>query len=212
MAAPWAAASPRPGPRPSRSDSAFNLPCRLLIRLAFCWAHCRRRFYKIHQATGSPLAEEALRRIRQLYQIEAEVRGRPAEDRRAIRQERSKPLVEALHAWLTAQLERVSGKSALAEAIRYALRHWQGLVLFLDDGRLELDNNTVERAIRPIALGRKNTHDRKSRHRTRIGVHRSPASESNVTGSAKARTPELHRRSLKHSCGDWLPQDRMRRR
>ena len=108
------------------------------IRLAFCWAHCRRRFYEIHQATGSPLAEEALRRIGELYEIEAEIRGRPAEERRAVRQERSKPLVDALHAWLTAQLGRVSGKSGLAEAIRYALRHWQGLVLFLDDGRLEL--------------------------------------------------------------------------
>src|SRR3954454_1292331 len=127
------------------------------IRLAFCWAHCRRRFYEIHQATGSPLAEEALRRIGELYQVEAEVRGRPAEDRRAIRQERSKPVVEALHSWLSAQLERVSGKSALAEAIRYALRHWPGLVLFLDDGRLELDTNSIERAIRPIALGRKNS-------------------------------------------------------
>jgi transposase len=126
------------------------------IRLAFCWAHCRRRFYEIHRATGSPLAEEALRRIRQLYGIEAEIRGRAAEERGAARQERSKPLVEALHRWLTAQLERVSGKSALAEAIRYALRHWPGLVLFLEDGRLELDTNTVERAIRPIALGRKN--------------------------------------------------------
>ena len=121
------------------------------IRLAFCWAHCRRRFYEIHQATGSPLAEEALRRIGELYEIEAEIRGRPAEERRAVRQERSKPLVDALHAWLTAQLGRVSGKSGLAEAIRYALRHWQGLVLFLDDGRLELDTNTIERAIRPIA-------------------------------------------------------------
>jgi transposase len=126
------------------------------IRLAFCWAHCRRRFYEIHQATGSPLAEEALRRIRELYVIEAEVRGRPAEDRRAARQERSKSIVEALHAWLTAQLGQVSGKSNLAEAIRYALRHWQGLVLFLEDGRLELDTNVIERAIRPIALGRKN--------------------------------------------------------
>src|SRR3954466_5734824 len=77
------------------------------IRLAFCWAHCRRRFYEIHPATGSPLAEEALRRIRQLYGIEAEIRGRAAEERRVARQERSKPLVEGLHAWLTAQLERV---------------------------------------------------------------------------------------------------------
>src|SRR5215212_2230725 len=127
------------------------------IRLAFCWAHCRSRFYEIHQATGSPLAEEALRRIRQLYGIEAEIRGRSAEERHTVRQERSKPIVDALHAWLTAQLERVSGKSGLAEAIRYALRHWTGLVLFLEDGRLELDTNTIERAIRPIALGRKNS-------------------------------------------------------
>ena len=127
------------------------------VQLAFCWAHCRRRFYEIHQATGSPLAEEALRRIGELYRIEAEIRGRPAEERRAVRQERSRPLVEALHGWLGAQLERVSARSSLAEAIRYALRHWDGLVLFLDDGRLELDTNVIERAIRPIALTRKNS-------------------------------------------------------
>jgi len=126
------------------------------IRLAFCWAHCRRRFYEIHQATGSPLAEEALRRIGELYRIEAEIRGCPAEERRAVRQERSRPVVEALHGWLGAQLERVSARSTLAEALRYALRHWDGLVLFLKDGRLELDTNTVERTIRPIALGRRN--------------------------------------------------------
>ena len=102
------------------------------------------------------MTEEALRRIGELYKVEAEVRGRPAEERRTVREERSRPIVDALHAWLTVQLERVSGRSALAEAIRYALRHWPGLVLFLEDGRLELDNNTVERALRPIALGRKN--------------------------------------------------------
>src|SRR5687768_5335162 len=79
------------------------------IRLAFCWAHCRRRFYEIHQATDSPLAAEALRQIRELYAVEAAIRGRSAEDRRAVRQERSKSLVEALHAWLTTQLGRVSG-------------------------------------------------------------------------------------------------------
>ncbi len=124
------------------------------IRLAFCWAHCRRRFYEIHRATGSPLADEALRRISALYGIEAEIRGRSAEERCVARQEHSKPIVAALQAWLVAQLERVSGKSALAEAIRYALRHWPGLVLFLDDGRLELDTNTVERALRPIAVNR----------------------------------------------------------
>src|SRR5689334_5201172 len=127
------------------------------IKLAFCWAHCRRGFYEIHQSTGSPLAAEALRRIGELYKVEAEIRGRPAEERRTVRQERSRPIVDALHAWLTVQLARVSGKSGLAEAIRYALRHWQGLVLFLEDGRLELDTNTVERAIRPISLGRKNS-------------------------------------------------------
>src|SRR5215203_4002485 len=126
-------------------------------KLAICWAHFRRGFYELHRSTGSPLAEEALRRIGELYRIEAEIRGRPAEERRTVRQERSKPIVEALHAWLTVQLGRVSGRSTLAEAIRYALRHWTGLVLFLDDGRLELDTNSIERAIRPIALGRKNS-------------------------------------------------------
>jgi transposase len=126
------------------------------IRLAFCWAHCRRRFYEIHQATGSPLAEEALRRIGELYRIEAESRGSPAEERCRARRERSRPIVDGLHGWLAARLEQVSGKSALAEAIRYALRHWPGLVLFLEDGRLELDTNTVERTIRAIALGRRN--------------------------------------------------------
>src|SRR3954449_11068954 len=127
------------------------------IRLAFCCAHCRRRFYEIHQATGSPLAEEALRRIGELYEVEAEIRGRSAEERRTVRQERSRPIVDALHGWLTVQLARVSGKSGLAEAIRYALRHWPGLVLFLEDGRIEPDTNVIERAIRPIALGRKNS-------------------------------------------------------
>jgi transposase len=127
------------------------------IKLAFCWAHCRRGFYELYRSTGSPLAEEALRRIGELYAVEAKIRGRPAEERRTVRQERSRPLVDALHAWLTAQLGRVSGRSTLAEAIRYALRHWTGLVLFLEDGRLELDTNVIERAIRPVALGRKNS-------------------------------------------------------
>ena len=103
------------------------------------------------------MAEEALRRIGELYRIEAEIRGRSAEDRLAVRQERSKPIVDVLHVWLTAQLRRVSGRSTLAEAIRYGLRHWQGLVLFLEDGRLELDTNTVERTMRAVALGRKNS-------------------------------------------------------
>jgi transposase len=126
------------------------------IKLAFCWAHCRRGFYELYRSTSSPLAEEALRRIGELYKVEAEIRGRSAEERRTVRQERSRPIIDALHGWLTVQLGQVSGRSTLAEAIRYALRHWTGLVLFLEDGRIELDTNVIERAIRPIALGRKN--------------------------------------------------------
>src|SRR5271166_1107056 len=121
-----------------------------------CWAHTRRKFYDIHVATKSPLAEQALRRIADLYAIEADIRGQTADERRTGRQERSRPLIEAMQAWLAETLDRISGRSALAQAIRYALNHWSGLVLFLDDGRLELDTNTVERAMRPVALGRKN--------------------------------------------------------
>ena len=126
------------------------------VELAFCWAHVRRKFYDFHQATQSPIAAEALRRIAEIYAIEARIRGRPAEARRQTRQSDTKPLVEALKTWLEAELARISAKSALAEAIRYALRHWQGLTRFLDDGRIETDTNTVERSIRPIKLGRKN--------------------------------------------------------
>ncbi len=126
------------------------------LQLAFCWAHCRRRFYDFHVSTKSPIAAEALARIAKLYEIEAEIRGHPAEHRRTIRQERSQPIVEALHTWLAQQLPRLSGSSPLAEAMRYALRHWSGLILFLDDGRIELDTNVVERGMRPVALARKN--------------------------------------------------------
>jgi transposase len=126
------------------------------IQLAFCWAHTRRPFYEFYVATKSPLAAEALARIGKLYEIEAEIRGHPAEHRRAVRQQRSRPIVEALHAWLQEQLPRLSGSSDLAKAMRYALRHWSGLVLFLDDGRIELDTNVVERGMRPVAVTRKN--------------------------------------------------------
>jgi len=91
-----------------------------------------------------------------LYEVEADIHGQSAEQRRAVRQQRSRPTVDALHTWLNEQLARISGRSALAQAIRYALNHWDGLILCLDDGRLELDTNTVERAMRPVALGRKN--------------------------------------------------------
>jgi transposase len=126
------------------------------VTLAFCWAHLRRPFYDFYVSTQSPLAAEVLARIREIYAIEAEIRGYPAEHRRRVRDERSRPIVDALHAWLLEHVERVSAVSDLAKAMRYAIRHWPGLVVFLDDGRVEMDTNVVERAIRPSVLTRKN--------------------------------------------------------
>jgi len=126
------------------------------VTLAFCWAHWRRRFYEIAKAGSAPIAEEALRRIAELYKIEAQIRGRSAAERQAVRQAESRPLVAALKAWLQAQLVRASAKSAIAVAIRYGLNHWEGLERFLEDGRIEIDTNVVERSMRPIALNRKN--------------------------------------------------------
>jgi transposase len=126
------------------------------VKLAFCWAHVRRKFFEFHHATASPVAAEALRRIAELYQIEARIRGCPPDARARIRQAESRLLIDAMRTWLQGELGRLSAKSTLAEAIRYALRHWQGLGLFLDDGRVEIDSNTVERTIRPIKLGAKN--------------------------------------------------------
>lgn len=126
------------------------------IRLAFCWAHMRRDFFQFHASTKSPLAAEVLTRVAALYAIEAEIRGQSAERRRQIRQERSRPMAEALHDWLLDHVDRVSGASDLAKAMRYAIRHWPGLIAFLDDGRIEMDSNTVERVIRPHTLTRKN--------------------------------------------------------
>ncbi|MCP1968194.1 IS66 family transposase [Bradyrhizobium elkanii] len=126
------------------------------VVLAACWSHTRRRFYEVAQATSAPIATEALRRIGELYAIEAGVRGQSPAHRLAARRSRSKPVVDALRVWLEAQLPLVPGRSTLAEAIRYALSRWEGLTRFLHDGRIELDTNPVERAIRPVALGRKN--------------------------------------------------------
>ena len=130
--------------------------CDEAITLAFCWAHLRRRFYDIAEGGPAPIASEALARIAALYAIEKTIRGRSADERRAVRQERSKPLVLALKAWFEQQLVCVSAKSTIAEHLRYALNHWDGLTRFLDDGRIELDTNIVERSIRPIVLNRKN--------------------------------------------------------
>jgi transposase len=126
------------------------------VTLAACWAHMRRKFYDVAQATNAPAAHEALARIAAIYAVETEARGQPPPARLALRRERARPLVEALRRWLEGELARTPGRSGLAEAIRYALSRWDGLSVFLKDGRVELDTNPVERAIRPVALGRKN--------------------------------------------------------
>jgi transposase len=126
------------------------------VTLAYCWAHVRRRFYEIAQGGNAPIAEGVLQRIAALYRIETMIRGHAPEQRRTLRYEQSRPLVDDLRAWLDAQLARVPGRSRIAEAIRYALKLWSGLSFFLDDGRVEIDSNVVERSIRPIALNRKN--------------------------------------------------------
>ena len=118
----------------------------------FYCAHTRQKFYDVNAATSSPVAHEALQRIGTLYAIEADIQGHTAEQRRQY----SRSLVEAMHAWLTDLLDRLSGRSKLAQAIRYALNHWNGLVRFLDEGRFELYTNIVERSMRPVALGPKN--------------------------------------------------------
>ena len=126
------------------------------VRLAFCWSHVRRRFYELAAAGPAPIASEVLQRIGELYAVETHIRGRPADERRSERQARSRAVAKALEPWLRARLETISQKGKLAEAIRYALSRWEGLCRFLEDGRVELDSNVAERAIRPLALNRKN--------------------------------------------------------
>jgi transposase len=126
------------------------------VRLAFCWSHVRRNFYELATPGPAPIASEALEHIAALYAVEKDIRGRGADERRTVRQQKTRPLLEALEPWLRSKLALISQKSKLAEAIRYALSRWEGLTRFIDDGRIELDNNTVERSIRPIALNRKN--------------------------------------------------------
>lgn len=126
------------------------------VTLAYCWSHLRRQFYEIYVGGNAPIATEALARIKRLYDIEAEIRGSDPQVRRQARAEQSRPIVDALKPWMESRLAQVSKGSPVGEAIRYGLRHWDGLVRFLDDGRIELDSNTVERSIRPIALNRKN--------------------------------------------------------
>jgi transposase len=126
------------------------------IQEAACWAHVRRKFYDLQVAHKSPVADEALRRIGELYAIEADIRGRKPEERRQVRNERSGPLLESLKQWLEETLAKLSRKSDTSLAVRYALGRWEALMRYCNDGRLEIDNNAAERALRAVALGRKN--------------------------------------------------------
>jgi transposase len=123
---------------------------------ASCWAHARRKFYDLYVSQRSPIATEAIGRIGALYAIEREIRGRTPSERVVVRQQRAGQLLDELHGWLSARLRTVSAKSELAAAIHYALVRWAALTRYRDDGRIEIDNNTAERSIRPIVLGRRN--------------------------------------------------------
>ena len=123
---------------------------------AACWAHARRKFFEIHAATDSPVAHEALERIGVLYKIEAQIRGKSAAERLVVRQAHALPRLKELHAWLQATVRQASRKSAIAGAIGYTLSRWEALTRYCHDGRVEIDNNAAERALRAVALGRKN--------------------------------------------------------
>lgn len=126
------------------------------VQEAACWAHVRRKFYDLEVAHKSPVAAEALERIAELYAIEKQIRGRPPDERREIRNTRSRPLLESMKRWLEETLGKLSRKSDTAVAVRYALGRWGALLRFCDDGNIEIDNNAAERALRVVALGRKN--------------------------------------------------------
>ena len=127
-----------------------------LIQEAPCMAHIRRKFYDLVEAHQSPIAIEAVERIAALYAIEKEIRGRPPQVRQEVRSEKARPLLDAMHAWLEESLTKLSSKSVTAAAIHYALNLWIAMVRYCDDGRIEIDYNAAERALRAIAIGRRN--------------------------------------------------------
>lgn len=121
-----------------------------------CWAHARRKIYEVFESTRSPVAEEALAFIRELYAVEARIRGRPPDERRAVRQAESAPVLDGFRGWMITQRAKLSPRGGLSLALGYALGHWAALVRYTTDGRLEIDNNSAENLLRGIALGRKN--------------------------------------------------------
>lgn len=127
-----------------------------VIDEAACWAHARRKFHDLHVARPSPLTTEALRRIAELYLIEAGIRGKPPDERRSVRQARARLLLDDLEQWLRAALEKLSRKSDTSAAILYALNLWPALLRYCDNGVIEIDNSAAERALRGIAIGRRN--------------------------------------------------------
>jgi transposase len=160
---------------------------------AACWAHARRKFHDIHLAHASPTTTEALARIGALYAIEDEVRGKPVDLRLSVRQTRAKPLLDDLRKWMEKALRSLSSKSETAAAIRYAISRWRALTRYTDDGLLEIDNSAAERALRAVALGRKNFLFAGSDH----GGERAAAMYT-LIGSAKLNglDPELYLRTV----------------
>ncbi len=133
-------------------DRRDNAP----IELAYCWAHARRKLFELTINNVAPIAEEGIKQIKAFYRIEAQIKGMSADERMAIRQDKTKPCMDAFEQWLTYNRAQVSAKSPTGLALKYITKYWIGLNLFLTDGRIEIDNNTVERCMRPIALNRKN--------------------------------------------------------
>ncbi len=160
---------------------------------AACWAHARRKFHDIHIAHASPTTTEALTRIGALYAIEDQIRGKPVDLRLSIRQTRARPLLDDLRRWMEKALRSLSSKSETAAAIRYALSRWRALTCYTDDGLLEIDNSAAERALRAVALGRKNFLFAGSDY----GGERA-ASMYTLIGSAKLNglDPELYLRTV----------------
>ena len=179
--------------------------------VAYCWTHWRRRFVKFSQDTPSPICDEMIARIAQLYAIEKQIRGRDPATRLAIRQKVSKPIVEALRPWLEGCLQDLSSANELARHIRYGLKRWDGMTRFLEDGRLEMDTNGVENAIRPIPLTRKNALFAGSIDGADLGPHRLadrhlPAERGEPRGLYCRDAPQDHRpaHAARHRQADAL--------